>query len=435
MKRHKISNLLKWKASKNRKPLLLRGARQIGKTWLIRELGKSFENFVEINLDETPELITYFEQHRGQPDQLIQKIQAYLNCRIKAKTTLFFIDEIQESKDALISLRYFKEKMPDLHVIAAGSLIEFALKDISFPVGRVDFMHLFPFSFTEYLEAANQKSFLEIIQNKPTTLDMPLHKKIMSEFKKYSLLGGMPTVIKTYLETNDYTEAQNIQQNLVANFRSDFNKYATRAEVQYIKLVFDSIPQQLGEKFIFNRASAETRSRDLQNGLNLLCDAGLAYKANHSSGNAVPLQAEIKENLFKSFFFDTGLCHRILGHRLNEHSLTDIYSNGGLCENIVAQEILSATDDHSSPNLFYWRREEKSAQAEVDLLIENDDKVLPIEIKKGSDGRKKSLGLFCAEKKSKQAVIVCDQPFKTELMNSKKTQLKYLPYYMLNHLK
>lgn len=406
----------------------------MGKTWLVRELGRQFSSYVEVNLEESPELMIYFQEHRGDPQKLIQKLQASLNKKITLKETLLFIDEIQECPDAILSLRYFKEKMPDLHVIAAGSLIEFALNEISFPVGRVDFMHVFPMNFTEYLQAANLESFAEIIQDQPIALDQLIHEKIMNEFKTYTLLGGLPEVISTYLEEKDLGQAQSIQQSLVANYRSDFAKYASKAQVNYIKSVFDSIPRQLGGKFIFAKASSESKSRDLNTGLQLLQDAQLAYKCHHSSGNSLPLGAEINESKFKVYFVDTGLCHRILGLQLNQQFLNEFIQFGGICENVVVQEIFAKTPPNTEPLIYYWHREEKSSGAEVDLLLDRQGEILPIEVKRGSGGRRKSLSLFCEEKKAKVAYMVADHPFEVGSINNRKTKLITLPYYFSSSL-
>jgi predicted AAA+ superfamily ATPase len=436
MYRKSIQYLQKWEKSKFRSPLLLRGARQVGKTWLVRTFGEQFPNFIEINLEENPEYIELFKRNKGNPQQILNTLQIMKEHKSVEGATLLFIDEIQESPDALLSLRYFKEKMPDIHVIAAGSLIEFALKKISFPVGRIDFYHIFPLDFEEFLLASKQSQLVKLLnQNPMKDIDPLLHEQLMKEFKTYTALGGLPEVIHAYITTKDLEQTQAIQQKLIISYRQDFNKYSSETEIKYVRSVFDSIPIQLGQKFIFTRVAPETKSRELHLGLNLLIDAGLAYKCYHSSGNEIPLSAEIKENKFKVFFFDTGLVQRLMGRPLKTLILeaqneSEFANQGSICESIVAQQLLSLTPSNETPELYYWLREAKSSSAEVDFLLAKEDKILPIEVKKGSRQSFKSLKIYMEEKNNPMGFVVSSDPFEI-----KKDHLVKVPFYLLHRIK
>ncbi|HEY8269933.1 MAG TPA: AAA family ATPase, partial [Pseudobdellovibrionaceae bacterium] len=233
------NQLLNWKQSKKRKPLLLRGARQVGKTWVVRQLGQTFDSYVEVNLEKQPELDQLFKENFGKPKLLVKQLNLLLNVRIEPGKTLLFFDEIQENKNALISLRYFYEEMPNLHVIAAGSLIEFALKEISFPVGRIQFHYMFPLNFAEYLIALGRSDLLAEIQQLPSVkISDGVHEKINEELKTYLFIGGMPEVVQSYLDQRDMRLCSQIQNDLINNFRQDFNKYASRSRVPHLRLVF-----------------------------------------------------------------------------------------------------------------------------------------------------------------------------------------------------
>lgn len=439
MYRKSLKYLHQWKTSSFRSPLILRGTRQVGKTWIVREFAKDFENFFELNLEESPEYINLFKNQKGHPSKIIETIIISSGKELIKGSVLFFIDEIQECPEAIVSLRYFKEKCPDVFIIAAGSLIEFALKEISFPVGRIDFFHIFPLDFEEYLLARSKHTLLKIISKLPSTvhgIEPIIHNKLLEEYKLYCALGGMPEVIKAFVKTKNLEEAQAIQQKLIVSYRNDFNKYATRSEIKYIKAIFDSIPLQLGQKFMFSRAAPETKSRDLNIGLNLLVDAGLAYKCYHSSGNQIPLASEINEHKFKVFFFDTGLVQRLLGRSLstlvNEKNQTNEFAlQGNICESIVAQELISLTKSNENPSLYYWLREAKSAQAEVDFLLQVDDKILPLEVKRGSRRSHKSLSLFLEEKKKILGLVISIDPFS----DTKDLSIKNFPFYFIHQIK
>lgn len=399
MKRRALTSLANWSHRQNRVPLLIRGARQVGKTWLVREFSKSFPSFLEINLEAQPEYHQAFRDHFGKPDELIRILSLFSGRKIIPGKTLLFLDEIQESKEALLSLRYFKELLPDLHVIAAGSLLEFSIKAVSFPVGRIDFLHLFPLNFEEYLEAIDRNDLLEAIKEAIETEPLPniIHNLLLDEVATYCLIGGMPEAVDIFISTKDFQEAQAIQQRIIATFREDFHKYASRAKVEYLRKLFDGVPRLLGQKFKHSQIDREMRSRELGAALNLLAQAGLVYKVHHTSAFGLPLSAQEKETKFKVFCLDVGLAQRVLGldiSRLFIEKKSLLSNRGPIAEQLVAQELLSYTRENQAPQLHYWHREAKSSTAEVDFVIERQSYVLPIEVKSGTSSKTKSLRLF-----------------------------------------
>lgn len=404
-----IRNLLKilesWKIKVSRRPLLLRGARQVGKTWIVREHGKSYDTFVELNLEERPEYAKPFKELYGQPGLLIQSIENITGQQVNPGATLLFIDEIQDCPEALLSLRYFKEKMPELHVIAAGSLLEFSLKEHSFPVGRIEFAFLFPLSFEEFLQAQGRGDLIsrisEMSHRHPA--DAATHDLLIDLYSIYSVLGGLPEVIQTYIDGGSFQECQDIQQLIVGTYREDFHKYASKANVGHLRKLFERAPALLGQAFKYSHVDRETKSRELSKALDLLEEAGLVYRVTHSSANGSPLLAQEKQRKFKLHFVDIGLCQRLLGVEIGSlitpSSRVNHVLKGALTEQFVAQELISLTPSNEKPRLHYWCREAKSSKAEVDFLWEYNREIFPIEVKSGTGGSMKSLHIFMKEKK------------------------------------
>lgn len=425
-----------WKRRSDRLPLLIRGARQTGKTWLVREHAKAYKNFVEINLESHHEYLKVFKDYYGKPQELIKAISLLSGQKIESGETLLFIDEIQESKEALLSLRYLKEEMPQQHVVAAGSLLEFAFQDLSFPVGRIQFFHLFPMNFEEFLMATGREDLIKAILalDEKNPLPEPVHEQLLGQVSLYCLLGGMPEVIKAYKETGDLQQSQEKQQILVATFREDFYKYASKAKVEYVRMVFNGAARLLGCPFKYSAIDAEIKSRELSAALNLLGQAGLIYKAHHSSCNGLPLAAQINPKKFKVFFLDTGLAHRVLGLNLSQLFLERkelLSQRGSSAEQFVAQELVSFTAPNESPQLFYWHRQARSSQAEVDLVTEFQSHVLPVEVKSGRSGNLASLHLFLKEKGqfAPKALKLSVAPYAAG------SPIISLPFYALTRLK
>lgn len=420
--------LLGWKNSKNRRPLLIRGARQVGKTWSTRRLGESFPTFLEINLETQVELHSIFNEFFGEPNELIRQLSLVLGTKITQGQTLLFLDEIQTCPKALLSLRYFFEKLPEQHVVATGSLLEFLLKEVGMPVGRVEYLHLYPLSFTEFLIACGELALLEL---KETPISHALHMKFLKYLKTYFFLGGMPSVVREYLESGDLVMCSKLQSLIIANYRDDFKKYANFNRLIHLQKILDSVPRLLGEKFKYVNVSEELAPRELSQALEMLILAGVIYRCHHTSGNGVPLRSELNVKKFKIFFLDIGLALKILGIRISDFpllSLDDLISKGGIAEQFVAQQIMSQSSDSTTNELYYWHREEKSAAAEVDFLVENGQSIIPIEVKSGVNKGKKSLSIFMAEKKCKLGYLFSLD----EKVINDKNGITYKPLYQIS---
>ncbi|MEI8248729.1 MAG: ATP-binding protein [Lentisphaerota bacterium] len=402
MDRDIYKELLQWKNNMNRKPLLLRGARQVGKSWLIRRLGQEFDNFIEINFEEHPEVKVFFEKSL-EPNQILINLSNYFGVRITPGKTLVFFDEMQICPRAITSLRYFYEKMPELHLAGAGSLIEFALREISVPVGRIEFIYVYPMNLGEFLVAAGRRDLREmLIGNGLKPIPGPLHKLLLEHLRDYVLVGGMPQAVSSFIETKSFLECSKIHSSLIETFRADFAKYAKLSQIKYIRTVFDAIPGEAGKKIVFKNISEHGRGRDIGEALDILEMAGLAYKGYHSSSNGIPLGAEKDSRKFKVLFFDAGLALKILGLNLREFILNPdimLVNKGSIAELLAGLELISYSDFHSKPEIYYWHREAKASCAEIDYVISKNNRVVPVEIKSGSEGKMHSMHLFLSEKK------------------------------------
>ncbi len=399
MKRDLLRKFIDWKTHPLRVPLIVRGARQVGKSWLIRELGKTFSSFVEINFDKEKKAPALFS---GDLDvkKIIEKIALYKKQQIIPGETLLFLDEIQECEDAIKALRYFKEDLPELHVIAAGSLLDFALNKLGIPVGRVQFLYLYPLSFAEFLTALDRSDLrMAILDQKIVS---PIFELICDLLKTYTLLGGMPEVLACWLNTKDYNLCQELQNRIVTSYRQDFNKYAARHQIEPLNKVFNSIPLQIGNKFKYSNVDKDSAAYPIKQALSLLQTAGVCYKCFHSSGQAFPLGATIDERKFKVYALDIGLMQRMLGINLQEWIVQpfEIKYLGAVAEQLVAQEIIAYSNNTQPAELYYWHREAKGSNAEVDFLLHKDNVIIPAEVKSGSKGGMKSLQLFLATHKN-----------------------------------
>lgn len=390
--------LRQWANDSRHKPLIIRGARQVGKTHAVRDLGKNFENFIEINFELTPKINEIFEQDLD-PDRIIRAISLISGKNVIVGKTLLFFDEIQESPKAIMALRYFFEKMPGLHVIAAGSLLDFALEEISVPVGRVIFFYMHPMSFIEFLKALKQELLIEEIINHDIheTIPLVVHQKLLDYLGIYLAIGGMPEVVQCWLDTNQIQECQQIQYSLIAAYKQDFQKYAKKHQLKYINLMFDKIPILLGNHIKFTHFSNEYRKRELEPCLDLLRKANIVQKISHSSGNGIPLGAESSFDKFKLIFLDIALTQTILGIKLEDwflNSTVEFVNKGSVTEAFIGQELLAYSHPMQQSELYYWHREERSSSAEVDYLIQAGESIIPIEAKSGSGSTLKSIKLF-----------------------------------------
>lgn len=411
MKRDLLQHLLIWKDKPNRKPLIVRGARQIGKTYLIENLLKNeFESFVKIDFEQTKQAVHCFDV--AIPEQIVRKIEILSGLPIKKGKTLLFLDEIQNCPQAIMSLRYFKEQMPELHIVAAGSLLEFALHNehFSMPVGRVEYLFLKPLSFNEFLTATGNdliKEFLSQITLSDPTNDI-LHKKSLELVREYMILGGMPAVIAEYNVSKSWLSSQQEQSIILNTYRDDFGKYAKDTQLKYLHTLFDKAPGLVGQHFQYSTVDPHADPRQLRTAIEKLNYAGLIYPVHAVAANGIPLLLTKNEKKFKLYFLDIGLIHR--GMRLDlEHLLQEdlmLLNRGSLAEQFVAQELLAYSDCHEPRQLCYWAREKVGSSAEVDFVIQDGINIIPVEVKAGTTGRLRSLHLFIEEKKSPIALRI-----------------------------
>lgn len=393
MKRDIFAHLTTWRSHPYRKPLILRGARQVGKSWVIDEFGKQFSRYVAINFEKTPEAGEIFSGDLSAAN-ILEKISLFSHQKIMSGETLLFLDEIQECPNAIRALRYFKEELPELHVIAAGSLIDFALKQIGIPVGRVQFMYLFPLSFSEFLTVNDRDDLRQYIFTEK--IDPVIHRQILDYLKNYFWLGGMPAVVQAWLTQRDPQLCHEIQDEIIQAYQQDFHKYATEKQITYLNKVFTAIPQQLGKKFKYVHIDAQVHSLPFKEALSLLNKAGIAYYCYHTSAHHQPLGADVNEKKFKVFFFDLGLAQRLLGLDTRQWLITPmkVENIGEITEQFVAQEFLAYHDVKKKLQLYYWHREERGSNAEVDFIVQKNGKIIPIEVKSSKDGRMRSLHLY-----------------------------------------
>ena len=424
MKRNIDNSLIKWKENRQRKVLLLRGARQVGKTFSCRILGKSFKYFLEINFEENRAVKKIFEESLN-PLYLSEKLSAYFSVPIVPGQTLLFFDEIQACPDALSSLRFFYEKMPDLHVVATGSLLEIALSKLpSYGVGRIQSIFIYPMSFDEYLGALGENALIDMKNSK--NVGLVFHNKIIDYLKTFHLIGGLPEIVGEYVSTKNILGCQQKLGDLLESFRDDFAKYKERVDVQILDEVFKSIAIQAGHKFKYSNVDSAHNHRTLKQALDLLVQAGLAYKVYHTSGHGVPLGAEIKSNKFKVVLFDTGIHFRMLG--LSNADIlvaddVDMINKGGIAEVFVANEFVKSMDNRVRGQLFYWHNEGKGTSAEVDYLIQRNSKIIPVEVKSGKTGKMKSMRVFLKQHSSKYGIRLSLENF------SKYENISIIPLY------
>lgn len=425
--------LKKWKNQGERSPLILRGARQVGKSYLVEMFGKEhFESFLTCNFEFRPELTACFDTL--DPVAICSRLEVVFRTRIVPGKTLLFLDEIQNCPKAIVALRYFKELMPTLHVIAAGSLLEFVLHEerFSFPVGRVQFVYLKPLSFNEYLLSQGHERLLEILENASVSqpIDSFIHEQLLLSLREYFLIGGMPAVVRSFLRERSFLECQTILASLLETYRSDFPKYAKKSQYRYLQLFFEKASGVICQPFKYTHISSEYRSADLKMALEQLGWAGLVSKIQETKASGIPLQLHAKERKFKLLFLDIGLVN--CANKLDIQSAwqTDLMqiNSGALAEQFVGQELLAYADPYQHSALYYWDREKKGAMAEVDYVIQAGAHILPIEVKAGTTGSLKSLSQFLIDKKAPFGIRISQHPL------SFHERILSVPLYMIHQL-
>lgn len=390
--------LTRWKNDPIRKPVILRGARQVGKTHLVRQLAHHFHEFIEINFEYQPAYRKLFEQDLD-PKRIVRDLRLMTEAKIEPEHSLLFFDEIQEYPKAIQALRYFYEEMPKLHVIAAGSLLDFAIESIGVPVGRVSFLYVYPVSFLEFLKGLGHEQLLNAIltHEVDTPLISPVHAKIFALLGEYIAIGGMPEVVNRWQITKDYGQCNQILLGLIDTYRQDFEKYAKRYQIQYIDQLFSHIPRQLGGRFKYSQVAGDFRKRELMPCLSLLEKAGVVHPIYHTAAQGLPLGAEINFEIFKLKMLDVALTQTILGLQLKEWVLDPIAAcanKGEIAESFVGQELLAYSPPQQKRQLYYWHRLERSSQAEIDYVISAGTDIIPIEVKSGKGSSLKSMQLF-----------------------------------------
>ena len=406
MKRDIDLYLNNWLSSPNRKPLVIRGARQVGKTHSVRELAqRGGYQLVEINLDLEATLHTLFAL---EPKRFLSELSAIKGIDLNNQTSLLFIDEIQAYPKALATLRYFKELLPELPVIAAGSLLDFALSEFEFsmPVGRVEFLYMYPLTFSEFIRAVESVPLAEAWAT--TKLDQPLsealHIKFLEALRTEYFVGGMPEVVAKYISTHSILEVQKTQAALVQTFESDFAKYGSRIQLNLLRQVFRKLPALVGKKIKYVTLSRDHRAAQVKAVLELLRLAGLCHLVYRTAANGIPLGAEADENHYKAIFLDVGLMHHILGLRIHDStSFTSLemlatVMEGAVAEQFVGQEFMAHHAHFEKKQLYYWHREAKNSNAEVDYLDSWGERVVPCEVKAGGRSTLKSLQVFLSER-------------------------------------
>ena len=408
------SELIAWKEDSMRKPLLLRGARQVGKSSAVKNFGKQFEYFAEVNFERHKAIKTFFQ---GDIDVrlIAKKISSYINVPVEAGKTLLFLDEIQECPEAIMALRFFKEDYPELHVIAAGSLLEFTLQELpTFGVGRIHSLFMYPMTFDEFLYA-NHEEGLILLRNEAygnQSLDQAFHDKLVEYFRTYLLVGGMPESVLAWTKTHDFNRCRNIQEDIILTYEDDFSKYKKRVNPDLLRTTMRGICHQAGEKLTYKQISADYQSSQIREALRLLTLAGIVTPVVATSGNGIPLDAEADEKSMKVLFLDPGLLLAVLqlegdlSQQLIELILAgtpqELVNKGGVTEMVAGLEMMRYKPCIQRQKMFYWEQKGKSV-AEIDYLEIHNMKITPIEIKSGTQGGMKSLWLFMREKKLTEA--------------------------------
>jgi len=430
MKRDLYEMLCQWKKDNNRLPLLIRGARQVGKTYLVNELGRrEFNSLITLNFEKNPEYKEIFNSL--DPRNILEKISLFTGNEIEPGKTLIFFDEVQECAPAIMSLRYFYEEMQSLHIIAAGSLLEFTLRSENFrmPVGRIQYIYLFPISFGEFIEALGEKKLRSYIADlkKLPMLPEALQEKLNEYIRKYFILGGMPAVVREYCETGDIINCQRIQRAIIDTYQDDFGKYGRRLKHRYLNKIFNAVPKMVGQKFVYTHVDNTIKSRELKEALELLEMSGVVRKIKQTSSAGLPLEAGVKDAYFKVLFLDVGLLHAVNGiytDTVRAKDFTTLF-NGAVAEQFVGQELLAYQNPYSKPSLYYWAREAKNSNAELDYLIQKESAVIPIEVKSGSTGRMKSMRMFMEKYQVRRGIKISQAPYESE------NQIVSLPLYSI----
>lgn len=396
MERNVLEELIRWKQSERRKPLVIQGARQVGKTWIMREFGRrEYRYTAYLSFADTPHAASIFEDGYNL-ENLIQSISLLTGVPVEPVNTLVVLDEIQECERALNALKFFRENAPQYHIMAAGSLLGVAVRQrrMSFPVGQVDFLHLHPLSFREFLAALGEGAMVSALEKADGRLLKVIHEKLIGRLKEYLYVGGMPEVVSIYALSRDFAEVRRVQQQIIRGYENDFSKYTAPRDVPRIHAVWNSVPLQLARenrKFVYKYLGAGARAREYEMAVEWLILCGLLYRVKRVAKPGIPLAAYESPNAFKLYGLDCGLLGALA--RLDSRSLVEgnaIFEEfkGALTEQFVLQELLCSSDWE----LAYW--EPESGTAEVDFVVQMEHEVIPLEVKAGVNLRARSLASY-----------------------------------------
>lgn len=424
MKRLIEQELVQWKESSRRKPLVLRGARQVGKTWLVEQvLAKDFEALVKIDLEKRRDLHTVFGDNL-EPKRILNLLELATGKIIPGKT-LLFLDEIQACPRAIMALRYFYEEIPDLHVAVAGSLLEFAFAEISVPVGRLHYLHVHPMTFYEYLMALGKEPMAEQTRKSPSATSQAAHEQIIDELKNYFFTGGMPECVKTWRDTTSLRTVAEVQTEILDSYRDDFAKYTPKTDPRCLDAVLLSVAKSVGEQLKYTRLDETHTGPTNRKSFDLLTKARIIHKISACNPSGLPLGATANPQKFKAAFLDIGLMQRLcqvpIDTEIRQTDLLAIY-RGKLAEQFVAQEMLAT----GSGELFYWSRERRASNAEVDYLLVRNGRIYPVEVKSGAAGALRSLHLMLQTYPGSPAGLVLSSRCYSQLTEQK---LIFLPLY------
>jgi len=427
MIRYATGLLNRWKNDGLRKPLIVRGARQVGKTWLMKDFGnKNYINTAYINFENAPALKNLFTEDFN-ISRIINAIEIETGEEIKKEETLIIFDEIQEVKRGVTALKYFYENAPEYHVMAAGSLLGIGMhRHTSFPVGKVDFLNLYPMTFSEFLSAAGEKKLLKLLIDKDYTLIKTFKNKFINLLKQYYFTGGMPEVVSVYFETGSYNKARDIQNKILAGYELDFSKHAPPKEIPLIRMLWNSIPAQLSKenkKFIYSAVKKGARAKDFETALNWLVDSGIVYKIHRVSKPGLPLNAYEDFTAFKLFLSDVGLLGAMSDLSVKtiiEESKIFEEFKGVLSEQFVLQQLKATIDKR----IFYWSAQK--SQAEIDFIFQINDNIYPVEVKAKENLQSKSLKSFFSKYPETKPLRFSMSDFRKE------SWLTNIPLYMVN---
>lgn len=430
MYRTSLEYLYKWKEKDNRKPLIIRGARQVGKTWLMKEFAnKAYKSHAYINFDNNMQMKQLFLQDLN-VDRLIMGLELYTGKKIVPSETLIIFDEVQEVPDALTSLKYFNEDAPSYHIVCAGSLLGIALHPgTSFPVGKVEFMDLYPLSFSEFMLAMGKEQYAELLESKDYDMITTFKQEYINLLKQYFFVGGMPEVVAHYAVNKDFQGVREIQRRILDAYEQDFSKHAPNEIVPRIRMLWNSIPAQLAKenkKFIYGLIKEGARAKEYETALLWLTDCGLVHQVNRVNAPNIPLKAYKDLKAFKLFTLDVGLLSCMVGlHQSALLSGNDLFREfkGALTEQYVLQQLKTL----DNLNVYYWTNDRN--RAEIDFLIDSESRVIPVEVKAEVNLQSKSLKTF----RDKYDIEIS---VRTSMSDYKKEErLINLPLYAISNIK